>query len=142
MEIPEEGGEPVLALARIKFSSDNTPPLRAHVTVQTRTIDEIVERYRMPVSLIKCDVEMHELEVLEGALSTIQRDRPAIYAELQPDLPKKPSQRNAVKAMLLKEGYAPHVCTGEFVRSGDDALDVLFLTPTHLQQLRELRPTY
>ena len=135
MEIPEAGGEPVLALARIKYSDHGKPPLNTHVQVETTTIDALLATDRRRVSLIKCDVEMHELELLRGAMDVIRRDRPAIYAELQPDFKTKASQRADVCALLAREGYFPHVCDGQTARPGADALDVLFLTTAHRQHL-------
>lgn len=135
MEIPEAGGAPVLALARIKYSDAGKPPLRTHVEVDTTTIDGLLATERRAVSLIKCDVEMHELELLRGAMNVIRRDHPAIYAELQPDFKTKASQRAEVCALLAREGYRPHTCEGVTVRPGADALDVLFLTAAHRQRL-------
>lgn len=50
------------------------------VTVPTVRLDDVVER---PVGLIKVDVEGHELAVLRGAESILQRDRPNLIVELE-----------------------------------------------------------
>jgi FkbM family methyltransferase len=135
MEIPELGGQPMLTLARIKYSDASKPPLNTHVEVETSTLDRLLASERAPVSLLKCDVEMHELELLRGAIGIIRRDHPAIYAELQPDFKTKASQRAAVFALLAAEGYAPYWFDGGTVRAGSEALDVLFLTVAHRQGL-------
>ena len=135
MEIPEADGQPVLALARIKYSDEGKPPLKTHVEVTTTTIDALLAADPRPVSLIKCDVEMHELELLRGARGTIRRYHPAIYAELQPDFATKASQRGDVSALLAAEGYQPYSWDGATLRPGMDALDVLFLTSAQQQRL-------
>jgi FkbM family methyltransferase len=135
MEIPETEGQPVLALARIKYSDAGQPPLHTHVSVMTTTIDAVMAEDLRTVSLIKCDVEMHELELLRGARATIRRHAPAIYAELQPDFATKASQRGEISALLAAEGYAPFYWNGSGLSPGMDALDVLYLTAAHRRQL-------
>jgi FkbM family methyltransferase len=49
-------------------------------TVELRTIDSYAFE---AVDLIKIDVEGHELEVLEGARGTIERERPTIIVEVE-----------------------------------------------------------
>lgn len=51
------------------------------------------------VDLIKIDVEGHELQVLEGAISTIANSHPALVVEI------KPRRFEAVQAFLRRHGY-------------------------------------
>jgi len=65
--------------------------------VQTTTIDLISKQYGAP-DLIKCDVEGHEIEVLEGA-SEVLLKKPILFLEVA----KKNS--GTVSAILKKFGY-------------------------------------
>ena len=52
--------------------------------VKTRTLDSFLKNKRLPVSLIKIDVEGDELNVLKGARETIRKNLPDIFIELHP----------------------------------------------------------
>lgn len=67
------------------------------IKVQTTTIDVISKEYGFP-NLIKCDVEGHEIEVLEGA-SEVLLKRPILFLEVT----KKNS--SIVSDILKKYGY-------------------------------------
>ena len=57
------------------------------VAVETRTLDDFCERYGVQkVDFIKCDVEGHEIEVIEGARRTIAHHRPALLMEVNEPL--------------------------------------------------------
>lgn len=51
-------------------------------------------------SLIKIDVEGHELEVLRGLQTTIARDRPAVCLEWHTDIMSEQGGLDALKALL------------------------------------------
>lgn len=67
------------------------------------TIDQFLSNRPMTGRCIflKIDVEGHEIQVLKGALHTIQQDRPLIYAEL-----KEVREFSVVADMLRSLGYA------------------------------------
>lgn len=140
MEIPEAAyGGPNHYLARIKYSDPSQPPLRTHFTVQTQTLDGILAGEQRRACLIKADVEMHELELIRGALAVLRRDHPAIYAEIQPDFPTKRTQREEIMRVLASEGYSPFWQDAEqLVRWTPQAsapLDLFFLTDDHVREL-------
>jgi FkbM family methyltransferase len=138
MEMPVEDGAPVPALARIHYRTDR-PPLAHHWTISTRTLDGLFLPSSTRVSVLKLDVEMHELEALRGAVGLLQRDHPAIYAELQPDFPTKASQRREVLTLLEREGYEAFAWEDHQLVSWtpeSPALDALFLTAVQADRLR------
>jgi FkbM family methyltransferase len=51
--------------------------------VHTSTLDDYLERRGLHVRAIKCDVEGHELAVLQGAVRTLGRDRPVLLLECE-----------------------------------------------------------
>jgi FkbM family methyltransferase len=134
MEIPDDEH----GLARVRFS-DGATTARSRFEVSAVRIDDLVPRDQRGLSFLKVDVEMHELECLRGALDTIRRYHPAIFVEIQPDFPKKRSQRSDIIAMLEAEGYGAFWFDARVVRqwNGDvSVLDYFFLIPSHLQELK------
>ena len=55
-----------------------------------------------PISLIKADIEGHELAFLEGARKTIARDRPYVFVEV---LPSKPEKLSGLTTFVQQMGY-------------------------------------
>ncbi len=76
LHIPLRNGIPQDGYATF---NDVVAPVQA-LLVPVHTLDEYAFR---DVSLLKIDVEGHELEVLKGATSTIDRERPVILIEVE-----------------------------------------------------------
>jgi len=57
------------------------------VTVETRRLDDEPIR---DIGFLKIDVEGHEMAVLDGALKTIERDRPSLLIEMEQQHTKRP----------------------------------------------------
>lgn len=77
------------------------------VQVATERLDDMVRRSRIGarrVSLVKIDVEGHELPVLRGAEETLRRYRPALAIEIGNELP---AARAEMAALLQGHGYEP-----------------------------------
>ena len=55
------------------------------IEVSSVTVDEIVDRYKLPLSLIKIDVEGAEQLVIQGATKSIKKYMPALFIEYSPD---------------------------------------------------------
>ena len=66
-------------------------------TISTLTLDDLTELYGVP-SIIKCDVEGHELSVLNGAAETLKH-KPVLFLEVIKN------NREAVQSLLEKYGY-------------------------------------
>jgi FkbM family methyltransferase len=55
------------------------------ITVPITTIDCQLGELTLPVSMVKIDTEGHELEVLKGAAGLLEKHRPTILMEFNPD---------------------------------------------------------
>ena len=65
IEIPIHAG--VYNYYRASLESQNKKSGATSVSIKTLTLDSFLDGYSAPVSFVKCDVEGHELAVLEGA---------------------------------------------------------------------------
>ncbi len=81
----------------------------APTEVPLARLDDILGIEGAPVSLMKIDVQGHELEVLRGAGAVISRHRPALILEHEDDLylsASEASQRkNDLAELLSRLGY-------------------------------------
>ncbi len=78
------------------------------VDVPVETLDDYLEAIgaRRPVSFIKCDVELHELEVLRGGHRLLETDRPVLLLESYPlSGPAKLGGPNRTFEFLTQLGY-------------------------------------
>jgi FkbM family methyltransferase len=91
-------------------------------TVKTATLDQWVcgERESLPIKFIKIDVEGHELDVLRGAVQTIERFKPAIVLESwhefreQDGIPAKALQEALFNFVQNDLGYDMRPINGHF----------------------------
>jgi FkbM family methyltransferase len=111
------------------------------VQVATERLDDMVRRSRIGarrVSLVKVDVEGHELPVLRGAEEILRRHRPALAIEIGHE---PPAARAEMSDLLQAHGYEPvgalfrhavlpvtwrAVREKAFPLDGDGVFDILF----------------
>jgi len=114
--------------------------------VELRTVDSVLPAPPRPITFIKCDVEGHEAEALEGASRTIERDRPALCIEVTGDPDAPDSSSHQLVSSLARWGYEPYWLSGGRLirrRAGDRSVNYFFLTEKHKSRLavRGLQPT-
>jgi FkbM family methyltransferase len=87
----------------------NTGRQAVPIEVRLARLDDVLEREGPPVSLVKIDVQGHELEVLRGADELISRHRPALILEHEDDLYQSASEASQRKTdlagLLSRLGY-------------------------------------
>ena len=88
------------------------------LAVERVTLDSIVDR---PVGFIKIDVEGHEMEVLKGARTILERDRPNILVEAEER--HRPGALGSLRGMLRELGYVGCALDGGRLRRLEDLVD-------------------
>jgi len=119
-------------------SGDGHEGLR-HETVDCRTLDALFSGGSAEISLIKCDVEGHELKVIEGAAGIIESARPAWLIEIQGDPDDPESHAHATFSLMREFGYEAYWFDGSEIRprrAGERSTNYFFLTQKHLKMLQ------
>lgn len=105
------------------------PDGRASFPVEVTTVDEEVDRFGNPPTILKIDVEGHEMEVLRGARHTLARARPVIFLELHLDLLEKRNHDPAEVLRFLEDaGYTLESLTGRALRARNVARSAAAVT--------------
>ncbi len=95
--------EPFTAAGQVNAGMYQLGPAKGRSDdIWVTTLDAILERERVDdVTLVKIDVEFHELQVLRGAVKLLERQHPALFVELSP----KGSYYADTVAFLSQFGY-------------------------------------
>lgn len=107
--------------------------------VSVKTLDSVLEDNRDAVTFIKCDVEGHELPVINGARRTIERTSPAILIEISDSPDESGSDAEKVFSYLNSNNYTPYWFDGIELRKravGDSCVNYFFLNTGHLQRVK------
>ena len=139
MTVPQyaTGGENFYEASLLPDAAGSTP-LR-QFSVELRRVDSVLPASPRPIAFIKCDVEGHEAEVLEGAAHTIERDRPALCVEVTGDPDAAGSSSHGIVSSLARWDYEPYwLKDGRLTRRlpGDRSVNYFFLTETHRNRLQ------
>jgi len=139
MEIPRyrRGGE---CLYNARIVSPRSPSHRRAISIHRRALDSLLASGPCrTVSLMKLDVEYHELHTVRGALATIRRDHPVILMELLGSADTANS-RSKLLNMLAAQGYQAFRCAdGRFVPCApeENCQNRFFLTRAHIAKLAQ-----
>lgn len=105
LAISKENSYRKLYLGKISSSNSLLPEMgsKKYVTVETRSLDQIIEQIKEPISLVKIDVEGTELEVLKSCARALEEKRIHMLVVASYHYPK---ERFEVEQYLNKMGYA------------------------------------
>ncbi len=139
MEVPlNDSGVENFYQARIVDGQEVDLPLQ-RCDVQMRSIDSLLVGLPKAPTLIKCDVEGHELSVIKGAGQTIGKCRPAWLMEVSGNPDAKGSSADELFSILREVNYRGYWFDGEALRArsaGDRAINYFFLEPSHVTQIQ------
>ncbi|WP_340103459.1 FkbM family methyltransferase [Rhodohalobacter sp. 8-1] len=108
--------------------------------VKTKTIDSLFLDDATKISLIKCDVEGHELKCVKGAGEFLKRSRPSWMIEVSEDLDDHESSAFQLKAFMERFNYKTYLYENGVLRAkkeGDKSINYFFLQDVHLQKLKK-----
>jgi len=125
LEIPVINGEKRHALATLNGHGATG----LHEQVKLCRLDDICREIRTRISLIKIDVEGHELEVLLGSVDTLRRHRPVLLIEIEQR--HSPVPISETFDFLMSLGYS-----GEFVDADGRCQPLLCFDVTEHQTQR------
>jgi len=142
MAIPQyrAGGENFYRSHIINSSTENE--LRTF-EVDTTTLDILMEDTGADISVVKCDVEGHELQVLKGATRFLGQSNAAWLIEISGDPDKAGSHANTLFEIFGNHDYTPYIYShGQLARrlSGDSSVNYFMLKPAHLELIDQSPP--
>lgn len=108
------------------------------VQVGLKKLDTFFSGHEKRITFIKIDVEGHELHVVEGAKSVINRYKPVLLIEVSGNPDDHQSSAFALCELLKKEDYEAYWYDGHKVKRrsvGEQSVNYFFLTEDHLIQL-------
>jgi len=124
--------------AHIVSGNETTHDGLRHATVDSRTLDTLFGDQE-EISLIKCDVEGHELSVIRGAAEIIESTSPAWLIEIQGDPDDAHAPAHATFKLMRELGYGAYWFDGTRIRkrlAGETSTNYFFLTQDHLAALQ------
>ena len=138
MKIPhyERGGENYYR-ASVTNSTFSGAKYR-YLNVLCTSIDSEFLDIAHKVTFIKCDVEGHELNCLQGAKKLLAKIKPAWLIEVSDDPDVKGSPGQQLFAILKQNQYIPYLFDHGLLRrrtKGENNTNFFFLTDNHLDEL-------
>jgi FkbM family methyltransferase len=145
--ISESAGSAELKVPRYRWGSEchydarldgPIKPEWRGVTVSTGTLDSFLEN--KTISFIKCDANYHELACLRGAARLIERCKPAMLIEVNPNPDDPATSAYETFALLDSAGYRAYWFDGKTLRrrrEGERSQNYFFLVPRHLEFLSD-----
>ena len=118
-------------MARIVSGDTRVENRYKRIQIRLRSLDEILVGSKSPIKFIKCDVEGHELSVVKGARTVIEKFRPAWLIEVSHDPDKLRSPSNELFSLLRSYGYKVFWLNGDKLierTAGDRSVNYFFLT--------------
>jgi FkbM family methyltransferase len=109
-------------------------------SVEINVLDEIIGKNE-GIDFLKIDVEGHEMNVLKGSLSTIERCVPLMLIEINGGIHTENQQALDILSLLKSWHYTPYKRSGSSLvklTKKDDGFNYFFLTPDHEERHRAI----
>jgi FkbM family methyltransferase len=108
------------------------------ISVDLVRLDDVLAEHVDAITFMKIDVEGHELDLIRGATKLLSESRPSLLIEVIGDADEPGSGARSLFDALQAYGYEAYLGAGGRLRkrrSGDRAVDYLFLERRHLELL-------
>ena len=83
------------------------------IKVKVNRLDSLIERLKIPVSLIRMDVEGYEINVIKGMLGTLRKYSPCLMIELHPQIVGSQAISNLLTTLKTFGYLATHMIERE-----------------------------
>lgn len=137
IEVPIQGGaRNYFRASLLKDSSQPSSDMK--FTVKTKNIDSLFSNYSYNISLVKCDVEGHELSCIKGAREFLKKSEAAWLIEISESPDDKESSGYQVVEIMRRHGFRIYIFEDNILRprrSGDKSVNYFFLKENHLNKL-------
>ncbi len=114
---------------------------RNAITIKAESLDNFVSNLDSSISLIKIDVEGHELSVIRGSIVTLNKFNPALLVEISGNPNIKDSDSFNLFNILLDMNYRAYFLKDGFLykwQPDTESINYFFLTDTHLNKISHL----
>ena len=98
--------------------------------ITTSTLDNFLLNISTPISLIKCDVEGHELSVIHGAMKQLEKGTAAWLIEVSENPDEHTSKAYQLFSIMTQLKYKAFIFDGTLLRErkkGDSSINYFFL---------------
>ncbi len=106
--------------------------------IQTQTLDSFFEGTQQNISFIKCDVEQHELSIIRGASSFLQKFNTPWLIEVSGNPDAEGSSSKELFEIMSNYGFTPYFFDGSHLLEripGDNSVNYFFLKPSSIDLL-------
>lgn len=137
IEVPIQGDARNYFRASL-LNDGSQPSSDMKFTVQTKTIDSLFPNYSGDISLVKCDVEGHELNCIQGAREFLKKSEAAWLIEISESPDDKESSGYEVVEIMQRYGFRTYLFEDNILRPrkfGDRSVNYFFLKEKHLNTL-------
>lgn len=109
-------------------------------SVETAVLDDLLGKTEV-IDFLKIDVEGHEMNVLKGSLSSIERCKPLMLIEINGGIHADNQNSQEILTLLRTFNYAPYKRSGASlikIKEEDEGFNYFFLTPAHEEKHRAI----
>lgn len=121
--------------------AENAGSMMREYNVPMRSLDSLFLDVANKITVIKCDVEGHELAVIQGAVQFLETARPAWLMEVGGSPDQEGTPPHQLFRLMRDYGYEVYYFDGKLIRTrpvGHWSVNYLMLQPEHCRQLASM----